>query len=193
LRGQDLNLRPSGYEPDELPGCSTPRRGFGLASPPRGRCGFASPFALAALRAADVVAPGRRASRLAGVGVRGFVRRKGWFVLGRPGDDLLSHVLRQSTIGAEAFDGRVRDGIGSDRLARATRPAKNGFRTTEGENGERIAVSCPRSTVFRRKQNRLSQDGWRRTDDRGSSVVRSAPSVLRVAPWRREQSSRTSD
>ena len=35
----------------------------------------------------------------------------------RPGDDLLSRVLRQSTIGAEAFDGRVRDGIGSDRLA----------------------------------------------------------------------------
>ena len=27
LRGQDLNLRPSGYEPDELPDCSTPRRG----------------------------------------------------------------------------------------------------------------------------------------------------------------------
>ena len=25
-RGQDLNLRPSGYEPDELPNCSTPRR-----------------------------------------------------------------------------------------------------------------------------------------------------------------------
>ena len=24
-RGQDLNLRPSGYEPDELPDCSTPR------------------------------------------------------------------------------------------------------------------------------------------------------------------------
>ena len=47
-------------------------------------------------------------------------------VLCRPGDDLLSHVLRQSTIGAKAFDGRVRDGIGSDRLARATRPAKNG-------------------------------------------------------------------
>ena len=29
LRGQDLNLRPSGYEPDELPGCSTPRQGVG--------------------------------------------------------------------------------------------------------------------------------------------------------------------
>ena len=26
LRGQDLNLRPRGYEPRELPGCSTPRR-----------------------------------------------------------------------------------------------------------------------------------------------------------------------
>ncbi len=25
LRGKDLNLRPSGYEPDELPYCSTPR------------------------------------------------------------------------------------------------------------------------------------------------------------------------
>ncbi|MGZ2421921.1 hypothetical protein ACVIRM_000883 [Rhizobium laguerreae] len=32
LRGQDLNLRPSGYEPDELPGCSTPR----LAQIPKG-------------------------------------------------------------------------------------------------------------------------------------------------------------
>ena len=32
--------------------------------------------------------------------------------LGRPGGDLLSHVLRRSTIGAEGFHGRVRDGIG---------------------------------------------------------------------------------
>jgi len=30
LRGQDLNLRPSGYEPDELPDCSTPRPRTGL-------------------------------------------------------------------------------------------------------------------------------------------------------------------
>jgi hypothetical protein len=32
LRGQDLNLRPSGYEPDELPGCSTPRHRVGRLS-----------------------------------------------------------------------------------------------------------------------------------------------------------------
>ena len=32
LRGQDLNLRPSGYEPDELPDCSTPR--FDLETQP---------------------------------------------------------------------------------------------------------------------------------------------------------------
>ena len=28
LRGRDLNSRPSGYEPDELPGCSTPRSNY---------------------------------------------------------------------------------------------------------------------------------------------------------------------
>ena len=33
-------------------------------------------------------------------------------VFGRSGDDLLSRVLRHSTIGAEEFNGRVRDGIG---------------------------------------------------------------------------------
>src|SRR3954447_1368865 len=45
--------------------------------------------------------------------------------LGRPGDDLLSQVLRHSTIGAEEFNGRVRDGIGFRLLAQATRPAKD--------------------------------------------------------------------
>src|SRR5215208_5841486 len=49
----------------------------------------------------------------------------GGVVLGRPGDDLLSQVLRHSTIGAEEFNGRVRDGIGFRLLARATRPAKD--------------------------------------------------------------------
>ncbi|CAI2314947.1 hypothetical protein IFVP5_C1450001 [Vibrio parahaemolyticus] len=28
MRGPDLNRRPSGYEPDELPSCSTPRPYF---------------------------------------------------------------------------------------------------------------------------------------------------------------------
>ena len=42
----------------------------------------------------------------------------------RPGDDLLSHVLRRSTIGAGAFHGRVRDGIGCSHSAIATRSAK---------------------------------------------------------------------
>ena len=45
------------------------------------------------------------------------VKRRISYVLRRPGDDLLSQVLRHSTIGAEAFDGRVRDGIGSYRYA----------------------------------------------------------------------------
>src|SRR5215475_8718035 len=44
VRGQDLNLRPSGYEPDELPGCSTPRQMPDFAmdhvagTPPEGKC-----------------------------------------------------------------------------------------------------------------------------------------------------------
>ena len=98
-----MNLRPSGYEPDELPGCSTPRR---LACPWRvGRCSGVSVF--------------REEGCFEGVSrVSAF---------GRPGGDLLSRVLRQSTMGAEAVDGRVRDGIGSGRLARATRPAKRRF------------------------------------------------------------------
>ena len=46
-------------------------------------------------------------------------------VLSRPGSDLLSRVLRRSTIGAGAFHGRVRNGIGYGPLARTTRPAKH--------------------------------------------------------------------
>ena len=44
--------------------------------------------------------------------------------LTRSGGDLLSHVLRRSTIGAAALNGRVRDGIGCFARARATRPGK---------------------------------------------------------------------
>ena len=46
---------------------------------------------------------------------------------GRPGSDLLFHTLRCSTIGAEGFHGRVRDGIGCLPLAITTRPAKPGI------------------------------------------------------------------
>ena len=38
-----------------------------------------------------------------------------------PGNDLLSHILRCSTIGAGAFHGRVRDGIGCSHSAIITR------------------------------------------------------------------------
>ena len=45
-------------------------------------------------------------------------------VLSRFGGDLLSHVLRRSTIGATALNGRVRDGIGCFARAIATKPKK---------------------------------------------------------------------
>ena len=45
--------------------------------------------------------------------------------LNRPGSDLLSHALRRSTIGAEEFDDRVRDGIGYGLLAITTGPIKS--------------------------------------------------------------------
>ncbi|CAN0491702.1 unnamed protein product [Laminaria digitata] len=43
----------------------------------------------------------------------------------RPGSDLLSRVLRRSTIGAGAFHGRVRNGIGCLNPAITTRSAKH--------------------------------------------------------------------
>ena len=81
LRGLDLNQRPSGYEPDELPGCSTPRQ-------TRGRRTVCCPSSACCVRECVCL------------------------VLGRPGGDRLSRVLRHSTMGAGVFNGRVRDGIG---------------------------------------------------------------------------------
>ncbi len=46
------------------------------------------------------------------------------FVLGRPGSDLLSQGLSHSTIGAEEFNGRVRDGIGFKLLAAKDKDTK---------------------------------------------------------------------
>src|SRR6056297_2042679 len=42
----------------------------------------------------------------------------------RFGGDLLSHVLRRSTIGATALNGRVRDGTGCFARAMTTKPGK---------------------------------------------------------------------
>ena len=44
--------------------------------------------------------------------------------LSRFGGDLLSHVLRRSTIGATALNGRVRDGTGCFARAMTTKPRK---------------------------------------------------------------------
>ena len=47
--------------------------------------------------------------------------------IGRPGSDRLSRVLGRSTMGAEGFHGRVRDGIGCWPLAKATRSSDPGM------------------------------------------------------------------
>ncbi len=49
---------------------------------------------------------------------------RGWDALRRSGGDLLSRVLRRSTIGATGLNGRVRDGIGCLPRAVTTGPAE---------------------------------------------------------------------
>src|SRR5215212_4601348 len=66
----------------------------------------------------------RGSAHAAHPGEVGLVKRA---VLGRSGNDRLSRVLRHSTIGAEEFNGRVRDGIGFGLLAQATGPAKDNW------------------------------------------------------------------
>ena len=88
-----MNLRPSGYEPDELPGCSIPRQ-YGASQ--------------------DNIRSGETASK----------RDTSTKDLTRFGDDLLSHALRRSTMGATALNGRVRDGTGCFARAMITKPRK---------------------------------------------------------------------
>jgi hypothetical protein len=52
------------------------------------------------------------------------VMKVSYYGLGRLGNDLLSHVLRRSIIGAKAFHGPVRDGMVCCALARATKSSK---------------------------------------------------------------------
>ena len=73
-------------------------------------------------------------------------------VLGRPGSDLLSQVLRLSTIGAEEFNGRVRDGIGFRLLAKTTRPAKD----SEASAGEaNVSGSSPKISIHKQRSMSL--------------------------------------
>ena len=87
--------------------------------------------------------------------------------------------MRQSTIGAKAFDGRVRDGIGSYHLAKATRPAKNGeaklvFRFSS-------SAACAHASLMDAK------GGRRPRLTRGLISKRSrALNKMNLAPWRRE-------
>ena len=94
LRELDLNQRPSGYEPDELPGCSIPR--YRGVKTPKGLPFWVSPVDF----------------------VNGLYRLP---LVAMPGDDLLFQRLSVSTIGAVWFHGRVRDGIGWVTDAMATK------------------------------------------------------------------------
>ena len=69
--------------------------------------------------------------------------------LGGPGGDLLSRALRRSTIGAEGFHGRVRNGIGCSPLAMATRSPQGGGQRREDERGgrRRSASTAPNGRV----------------------------------------------
>ena len=162
-----MNLRPSGYEPDELPGCSTPRyqrkpEGFialpaqiamrfvasskplcGLRHPRKPLCGLScvplapyfegkgrtacfSEATKAAVERPIVTRPGRLCDEKIGL-----LEQTPWVcskvAFGRPGSDLLSRVLRRSTMGAGAFHGRVRKGNGCSHPAITTRSAKRNF------------------------------------------------------------------
>ena len=57
-------------------------------------------------------------------GFIGSIYRDYILLLTRFGGDLLSHVLRRSTIGATALNCRVRDGIGCFARAMTTKPRK---------------------------------------------------------------------
>jgi hypothetical protein len=118
-RGSPKSL--ASYEPDELPGCSTPRwcwclgprikSGGGVRLRARGARPSLSPvMSLTRDPAAPPAVVCIWAPGFAGVGFEGPLTFSG--VCGGPGGDLLFRALRRSTIGAEGFHGRVRDGIG---------------------------------------------------------------------------------
>ena len=129
-----MNLRPSGYEPDELPGCSTPRHCVLVRRPNTVEVMRIPGPAYS--RFEPVIFFPTKAGRFGGGLIlfgsscffgdyaSPFIMRLISFAFCRPGSDLLSRALRQSTIGAGAFHGRVRNGNGCGHPARTTRSAK---------------------------------------------------------------------
>ena len=142
-----MNLRPSGYEPDELPGCSIPRQNLTGALRQPGSS-FVSRFA--ERNGGGLLHPASKSYRRLAAARKQFVsrfaERNGGGLLHpapicssplggqrhvngfslftpatKPGDDLLFHCLGNSTIGAVWFHGRVRDGIGWVTDAMATK------------------------------------------------------------------------
>ena len=113
-----MNLRPSGYEPDELPGCSIPRffvcpiayRLFEDSFCPTARWGFWTFPQFIRFCVFWVFF--------------GIVLEIIWVFI-RFGGALLSHTLRCSTIGATLLNFRVRDGTGCFSCAIATKPNKD--------------------------------------------------------------------
>ena len=118
------------------------------AAPPRDNSCFLDP-AFAATPIADTCSkrarswnynsPTDRKNRRVGAAVfcKSIIVSRG-SVLGRPGSDLLSQVLRLSTISAGDFNGRVRNGIGFRLPAKTTRPAKDRNQTSDVSNQNRI-------------------------------------------------------
>ena len=115
-----MNLRPSGYEPDELPGCSTPRR-WVVPSVYRALA-LLEPEGTDGVSLASIYRPVGLLENGRGVKRQWWV----WSLIGWPGDDLLSHRWACSTMGAEGFHGRVRNGVGWVTLAMITKPSDQG-------------------------------------------------------------------
>ena len=98
-------------------------------------------------------------------------------VFRRPGSDLLFRVLKRSTIGAGAFNGRVRDGIGFRHSAIATRPAKNRRRTIYQIKSS-LKERCPQG-MFPKSCRLFGQehdpDQWASTNEKIKPVERLVP------------------
>ena len=156
-----MNLRPSGYEPDELPGCSTPRQRRDRDNRPTTASDLvASPEVNKKPAGRNMAAGWKNLQHcdrvdLATTRVAAWIREtfdlRTGRAFGRPGSDLLSRALRHSTIGAESFHGRVRNGIGCIPLAITTRPSKRAA-------ASRLLGSKWSGSIFAMKIGQMSSD-----------------------------------